>query len=608
MSVDEVESEVNFMKTYSIMEWDELIKLNDDRKLLNQKIALGLATREEFSKQIKVELNMLDTCQLKIEQEMKENNTEYINTQILPILSNRINDMYNNMFLLFPVEKTSLSEYIEFCSNNTLFVTKCSNMLETLMLRYHSDPEVYLTAATYEFDDRNNIESARRYFAEGLKYHENCKNLYVEEFWVEVQHLEKTAGTSLPIAIDKYKNLIKRFEGDIEFHFILLDRAIKLSTVRELQCNVVRDMVKKYRHSELMWQKLAKIHFDGFIYHQETEQLHYDKNYINGIRNCIKTYEDGLKENLPLQNKHKLWNFYIDHVIEIRKSYRMKKETIRNFMNETMERAFQEAHDNRALCKAEQYIYWADNTIKDYDKIMSKAVEVIEDNVELWVNLISYYLNYDSLEMGIDVFQNGVRALKSKSMPLWEILIIYMGNTHPKLLQQLYHEGSHFPFPEVNFIIRPEYLEWNVVHYGILSTRELFIKLRDIKPECKQLYMSMISFEHTQNSGITKLKTIRKLYNDVCNRFGDTDIEVWSECIRFEYMYGSRKLVKEIFKASLRCLEPDLRSSMTEEFEKLKKEFKSSTVSMLFFLPVNQINLFLKHSMSSNANAIQPRK
>jgi len=49
---------------------------------------------------------------------MKENDTEYINTEILTILSNRINDMYNSMFLLFPVEKTSLSEYIEFCSNN----------------------------------------------------------------------------------------------------------------------------------------------------------------------------------------------------------------------------------------------------------------------------------------------------------------------------------------------------------------------------------------------------------------------------------------------------------------------------------------------------------
>jgi len=48
---------------------------------------------------------------------------------------------------------------------------------------------------------------------------------------------------------------------------------------------------------------------------------------------------------------------------------------------------------------------------------------------------------------------------------------------------------------------------------------------------------------------------------------------VWSDCIRFEYKYGSHKLVKEIYKASLLCLEPDLRNGMTKEFEKLKEEF-----------------------------------
>jgi len=47
-------------------------------------------------------------------------------------------------------------------------------------------------------------------------------------------------------------------------------------------------MVKKYRHSEQMWQKLAKINFDGFIYNQETGQLHYDKNCISGIRSVSK--------------------------------------------------------------------------------------------------------------------------------------------------------------------------------------------------------------------------------------------------------------------------------------------------------------------------------
>lgn len=65
---------------------------------------------------------------------MKENDTEYINTEILTILSNRINELYNNMFLLFPVEKTSLSEYIEFCSNN---VSEQITILMVLNLNFH---------------------------------------------------------------------------------------------------------------------------------------------------------------------------------------------------------------------------------------------------------------------------------------------------------------------------------------------------------------------------------------------------------------------------------------------------------------------------------------
>jgi len=66
---------------------------------------------------------------------------------------------------------------------------------------------------------------------------------------------------------------------------------------------------------------------------------------------------------------------------------------------------------------------------------MRNAVEVIKDDADIWVNLISCYLNYDSLEMVIATFQDGVRALKSKSLPLWNTLILYLGNTHPKLVK-----------------------------------------------------------------------------------------------------------------------------------------------------------------------------
>lgn len=65
---------------------------------------------------------------------------------------------------------------------------------------------------------------------------------------------------------------------------------------------------------------------------------------------------------------------------------------------------------------------------------MVEAVGVIENSVELWAQLLSYYVDFDSLEMAIEVFQSGVRSTKSNSMPLWEIIILYMQNTHPKLV------------------------------------------------------------------------------------------------------------------------------------------------------------------------------
>lgn len=61
----------------------------------------------------------------------------------------------------------------------------------------------------------------------------------------------------------------------------------------------------------------------------------------------------------------------------------------------------------------------------------------MNDSVELWTKLLSYYVNNDSLEMAIEAFQAGVRSLTSNSMPLWEIIILYMQNTHPKLVRSI---------------------------------------------------------------------------------------------------------------------------------------------------------------------------
>lgn len=65
-------------------------------------------------------------------------------------------------------------------------------------------------------------------------------------------------------------------------------------------------------------------------------------------------------------------------------------------------------------------------------------MKALKKSVELWTELLNLYITHDCFEKLIDVFQEGVRELRDDSLPLWEIVIRYMLNTHPKLVIDRY--------------------------------------------------------------------------------------------------------------------------------------------------------------------------
>jgi len=112
---------------------------------------------------------------------------------------------------------------------------------------FHNDPDIYITGASHAFDDCNDIVSARRYISYGIKYHEDLKKLYVEEFWIEVKHLNQTGDTSFQAALAKYNFIIQHFKDDIELHFDLVDTALdKHIKITHLQSIIIRYLWTNY--------------------------------------------------------------------------------------------------------------------------------------------------------------------------------------------------------------------------------------------------------------------------------------------------------------------------------------------------------------------------
>lgn len=113
---------------------------------------------------------------------------------------------------------------------------------------FHSDPEVYITGAHHALNECNDIESARRYIAIGIKFHDDFKKLYVEEFWIEIQNLNKTGDISIQTALKKYNSIIQQFKNDIHIHIDLVDiifnEKIKMSQLHNIIIRYTRQVLK----------------------------------------------------------------------------------------------------------------------------------------------------------------------------------------------------------------------------------------------------------------------------------------------------------------------------------------------------------------------------
>jgi len=102
------------------------------------------------------------------------------------------------------------------------------------------EPQMFIAAATFEYE-QHDIEMARRYIEEGIITHPNDKTLYLERLWIEVMHLGDVEGGDLNElkAIQIYKNTIKNFEMDMDFHMSLLNRSIEVKPIWRLHNEIV---------------------------------------------------------------------------------------------------------------------------------------------------------------------------------------------------------------------------------------------------------------------------------------------------------------------------------------------------------------------------------
>ncbi|XP_025196707.1 uncharacterized protein LOC112595640 [Melanaphis sacchari] len=100
--------------------------MNENRTTLECKIAVGLVTKREIMDQLKHELHLFDTLLKRIEDKMNKMQCCKVINNVISILTKRINDLWNNIHLLFDVEGEHEPEVLD-VEVDDFVISQCSN-------------------------------------------------------------------------------------------------------------------------------------------------------------------------------------------------------------------------------------------------------------------------------------------------------------------------------------------------------------------------------------------------------------------------------------------------------------------------------------------------
>ncbi|CAG2061387.1 unnamed protein product, partial [Timema podura] len=132
-------------------------------------------TKDDFLLYIHYEIEVLKLARSR----QSDDSQSKKKSDIVYKIASRINKLFKNAIIRFRDDVRLWISYIKFCKL-VHFYTCISSMLGP-MLQAHSDkPFLWKFAAQLEFEDMHSVENARQYLLRGLRFHPECRLLYLE--------------------------------------------------------------------------------------------------------------------------------------------------------------------------------------------------------------------------------------------------------------------------------------------------------------------------------------------------------------------------------------------------------------------------------------------
>ncbi|XP_044744333.1 U3 small nucleolar RNA-associated protein 6 homolog [Coccinella septempunctata] len=515
-------------------------------------------------------LNKIRKCRDKKKTSEKKNSVE--NSII-----RRIRRLYETALQRFPNEYSLHEGFYKFCKENN-YTPSASQAVDNMIKMFSYKPEVWKLAAGW-YCHLNDTDKALQILHKGLTVNPESTVLFSTAIELEINQVssndcspeqrlfkENKCGEK----IKTYVNLILKNIKNLEYIISTLAILEGHNYTNPAQQLILDHLFQNHSSEDVVWHTLAKREKKGMHFVTNPNEQPRSNSFAKScIMYCIDKYEQGLLL-VAEDRKKKLWSNYLETLIEIQEENVQTQSIDREGLLKT---ALQQAHRDKCL---EEYHYniWVEMMPDDEArKTLEEATSIFPQSEELWKMQLRYAIKTDSVNDVNVTFKLGVLALQERALTLWLMLLrFHLLISENDKMRVIFEDGVRQP-PEISDVLKPKYIEWIAFHEGIDVARARYSTLALERPYCKELHLLMGKLEFSQMN--IDHDSWQKVHELACAQFGEEDVDVWINYIKFILFRKPNDLqnqITRICQESKNKLPPLLWQQVNEIYKKLISE------------------------------------
>lgn len=564
MRMEQSIREYEQMRITKLFENDEIKTIIKKREQFEYKLARPHKEIVDYLDYISYERSIL---RLVNERNAKEH-------KLTNLISQRIKGLYNQSTHRFPNRKSLWDDYFIFITSTLSRAdnAEVSAVLDSTILHHGHHVETWLKYIKWERAIRANETKVRNLLMRALIKHPTSEDLHLEFLDIELANERKLPETDVTSNVTLlYTNAIKSLRSDkavpaekiLKFKAAVLDLLEKYPFASEMQSMVLKDVDDAHLKEELFWHILAQRELHGKLTMDEGRNAQLDRDDGSSVRSqtlnikrCVKVYESALSRI----NTEKMWSYYVYAMLELNENIKSLPVLKRSVLGCALKAALRAKKISEPLCI--QYIDIMHTTGAAADLILNiidDSLAMYPMSVALWESKMKFYIQANDDQKIGQIFEKAKHKLGSDSTPVWSLYMNYLLSLDEKAkgtkrLKDLFQKITIQPHENFRFL-KVNALENSALLFGMKEARKFFSDACKGFP-CLEMFNKMVELEGLQ--AVPDLNNWRKCLESASRQYGQSNIDVWLDLIRFELNRGDPKMASQIAERAIGALESKL--------------------------------------------------